>query len=122
MVDPADPGSGITVIDFDDCGWSWNLADLGAAVSFIEDTPAGERLIADWLTGYLEVATIPDEHLALIPSFVMMRRIMLTAWIASHADADAAIGLGADFVPNTARLARTYLGDRSWLAEAIFGR
>jgi len=122
MVDPADPGSGITVIDFDDCGWSWNLADLGAAVSFIEDTPAGERLIADWLTGYFEIATIPDEHLALIPSFVMMRRIMLTAWIASHADADAAIGLGADFVPNTARLARTYLGDRSWLAEAIFGR
>lgn len=122
MVNPADPGSGITVIDFDDCGWSWYLADLGAAVSFIEDTPAGERIIADWLTGYFEVGTIAEDHLEVIPAFVMMRRIMLTAWIASHFDADAAIGVGADFAPNTARLAQRYLEDRSWLAESIFGR
>jgi len=99
-----------------------NPADLGAAVSFIEDTPAGERIIADWLTGYFEVGTIAEDHLEVIPAFVMMRRIMLTAWIASHFDADAAIGVGADFAPNTARLAQRYLEDRSWLAESIFGR
>lgn len=122
MVDPADPGRGITVIDFDDCGWSWFLADLGAAVSFIEDTPAGEQIIADWLAGYFDVGSIAEDHLALIPTFVMMRRIMLTAWIASHFDADAVIGLGEDFVPNTARLAQRYLQDPSWLADAIFGR
>ena len=121
MVDPSEPGSGITVIDFDDCGWSWYLADLGAAVSFIEDTPAGERIISEWLTGYLDVGTIAPDHLELIPAFVMMRRIMLTAWIASHFDADSAIGVGEDFAPNTARLAERYLHDRSWLREAIFG-
>jgi Ser/Thr protein kinase RdoA (MazF antagonist) len=121
MVDPSDPGSGITVIDFDDCGWSWYLADLGAAVSFIEDVPAGERIISEWLTGYLDVGSIAPDHLELIPAFVMMRRIMLTAWIASHFDADAAIGVGEDFAANTARLAERYLHDRSWLREAIFG-
>lgn len=121
MVDPSEPGGKITVIDFDDCGWSWYLADLGAAVSFIEDTPAGERIIADWLTGYFEVGSIPSGHLTLIPAFVMMRRIMLTAWIASHFDADAAIGVGEQFVPNTARLARKYLHDRTWLRDSIFG-
>ena len=121
MVDPSEPGGKITVIDFDDCGWSWYLADLGAAVSFIEDTPAGERIIADWLTGYFEVGSIPSGHLTLIPAFVMMRRIMLTAWIASHFDADAAIGVGEQFVPNTARLARKYLHDRTWLQDSIFG-
>lgn len=121
MVDPSDPGSGITVIDFDDCGWSWYLADLGAAVSFIEDVPAGERIISEWLTGYLNVGSIAPDHLELIPTFVMMRRIMLTAWIASHFDADAAIGVGEDFAANTARLAERYLHDRSWLREAIFG-
>jgi Ser/Thr protein kinase RdoA (MazF antagonist) len=121
MVNPADTSAGITVIDFDDCGWSWYLADLGAAVSFIEDTPAGERIIAEWLTGYFQAGSIAADHLALIPSFVMMRRIMLTAWIASHYDADAAIGVGADFAPNTARLAQRYLHDRSWLQDAIFG-
>ncbi|MCX2928677.1 phosphotransferase [Mycobacterium sp. CVI_P3] len=121
MVDPADVAAGITVIDFDDCGWSWYLADLGAAVSFIEDTPAGERIIAEWLTGYFEAGSIPADHLALIPSFVMMRRIMLTAWIASHHDADAAIGVGEQFAPDTARLALRYLEDRTWLRDAIFG-
>lgn len=121
MVNPADDAAGITVIDFDDCGWSWYLADLGAAVSFIEDTTAGERIIAEWLDGYFEAGTLPADHLALIPSFVMLRRINLTAWIASHADADAAAELGPDFAPNTARLAQRYLEDSSWLQDAIFG-
>ena len=121
MVDPADPATGITVIDFDDCGWSWYLADLGAAVSFIEDTPTGERIIADWLRGYLQAGSIPTDDLMLIPAFVMMRRIMLTAWIASHHDADSALGVGADFAPNTARLAQRYLTDRTWLHDSIFG-
>lgn len=121
MVDPADPAAGITVIDFDDCGWSWFLADLGAAVSFIEDTPTGERIIADWLRGYLQVGSIPTDHLTLIPTFVMMRRVMLTAWIASHHDADSALGVGAEFAPNTARLAERYLSDGTWLQDAIFG-
>ena len=121
MIDPADVAAGITVIDFDDCGWSWYLADLGAAVSFIEDTPAGERIIADWLAGYVEVGSIPADHLPLIPSFVMMRRIMLTAWIASHHDADAAMGVGDQFASDTARLAQRYLEDRTWLQDAIFG-
>ena len=42
MID-AGGSAGITVIDFDDCGWSWHLADLGAVVSFIEDTPKPDR-------------------------------------------------------------------------------
>lgn len=115
MVDPAAPAAGITVIDFDDSGWGWNLADLGAAVSFIEDTPEAERIVAEWLRGYLKVRALPDEHLALIPTFVMLRRIQLTAWIASHADADAAITIGPGYAVGTARLAERYLDDRTWL-------
>lgn len=121
MVDPAAPNRGITAIDFDDCGWSWFLADLGAAVSFIEDTPLAERIITDWLAGYFEVGAIARDHLTLIPTFVMMRRIMLTAWVASHYDADAAVDVGEQFGPATARLARRYLTDPTWLREAIFG-
>ena len=41
MVDPADVGAGITVIDFDDCGWSWYLADLGAAGVVHRGHPGG---------------------------------------------------------------------------------
>lgn len=121
MIDPMDPSRGVTAIDFDDCGWSWFLADLGAAVSFIEDAPLAERIITEWLSGYFEVGSIVQDHLTLIPTFVMMRRIMLTAWIASHYDADAAIDVGEQFGPATARLAQRYLTDPTWLREAIFG-
>ncbi len=58
MVKPGSPG--LTVIDFDDCGWSWYLADLGAVVSFIEDTPEAERMVMEWLRGYREVRGIPQ--------------------------------------------------------------
>ena len=118
MIDPAS-GSGrsspITVIDFDDCGWSWHLADLGAVVSFIEDTPEAEHMIADWLRGYREVREIPSDHLGMIPTFVMLRRLMLTAWVASHADADAAVAFTDGFAVGTAALADRYLTDPGWM-------
>ena len=120
MIDPDDPRAPITVIDFDDCGWSWYLADLGAVVSFIEDTPAAERMIAGWLAGYREVRELPAEHLEMIPTFVMLRRLQLTAWVASHADADHAIAFTEGFADGTARLAERYLSDKDWLRDTIY--
>lgn len=119
MVDPGSDLPVVTVIDFDDCGWSWHLADLGSALSFIEDSPEAEELIADWLRGYTAVRPLPDEHRAMIPTFVLLRRIQLTAWVASHADSDAARELGEDFASGTAALARNYLGDPHWLRGAV---
>jgi Ser/Thr protein kinase RdoA (MazF antagonist) len=110
----------ITVIDFDDCGWSWYLFDLAAVVSFIEDTPEAERMIADWLRGYLEVRDIPAEQLEMIPTLVLLRRLMLTAWVASHADADAAIAFTDGYATGTALLANRYLTDRDWLRDAVY--
>ena len=119
MIDPEVPAGPITVIDFDDCGWSWHLADLGAVVSFIEDTPEAEAMIAGWLSGYREGRELPADHLDMIPSFVMLRRMQLTAWVASHAHADSAIAFTDGFADGTARLAERYLGDGDWLREAI---
>jgi Ser/Thr protein kinase RdoA (MazF antagonist) len=120
MVDPDNASASITVIDFDDCGWSWYLFDLAAVVSFIEDTPEAERMIADWLRGYLEVRGLPADHLEMVPTLVMLRRLMLTAWVASHADADAAIAFTDGYATGTARLAERYLRDRDWLRDAVY--
>jgi Ser/Thr protein kinase RdoA (MazF antagonist) len=120
MIDPTDAHSSITVIDFDDSGWSWYLADVGAVVSFIEDTTEADRIIADWLRGYRQTRELPVDHLELVPTFVMLRRIMLSAWIGTHADADAALALADGFATGTARLAERYLTDRSWLCDAIW--
>ena len=119
MVDPDDPAGPLTVIDFDDSGWSWYLADAGAVVSFIEDSPEAESMIADWLNGYRQVRELPAGPAALVPTFVMMRRIMLSAWIGTHHDSDAAIPLAPTFAAGTAALAERYLTDPGWLRDAI---
>jgi Ser/Thr protein kinase RdoA (MazF antagonist) len=99
----------LAVIDFDDCGWSWLLYDLGAALSFIEDDPHVPALIDAWVRGYRRVRLLPAADEAEIPTFVMMRRLLLVAWIGSHSGTDLARSMGADYTTVSCDLAEQYL-------------
>lgn len=99
----------LTVIDFDDCGFGWFLFDFAASVSFFEDDPAIPALAAAWAEGYRGVAPLSASAERMLPGFVMLRRLQLTAWIASHPDAATAAELGPAFTDTTADLAETYL-------------
>lgn len=101
--------SGLTVIDFDDCGFGWYLFDFAAAVSFHEEDPALPVWQAAWVRGYRQVSTLPPASVAMLPTFVMLRRLQLTAWVASHAETPTAAALGADYTQGTVRLAERYL-------------
>jgi Ser/Thr protein kinase RdoA (MazF antagonist) len=101
----------ITVIDFDDCGWSWFMADLAAVVSWIEGTPQAETIIDEWLRGYSSVRPLDESDLAEIPTFLMLRRLMLTAWIGTHPESEPARTLGKQFASGTADLARSFVVD-----------
>ena len=76
-------------------------------------------MIADGCGATAKVASMPAEHLGMIPTFVMLRRLKLTAWVASHAHADSAIAFTDGFTEGTARLAERYLSDPNWLRDAI---
>jgi Ser/Thr protein kinase RdoA (MazF antagonist) len=97
------------VIDFDDCGWSWFLYDLGAALSFIEDDPRAGDLIDAWVRGYRTVRPLAAEDEAEIPTFVLMRRLLLVAWIGSHSGTELAQSMGADYTRGSCELAEDYL-------------
>ena len=71
------------VIDFDDCGFGWYLYDLGAALSFIEHRPDVPELVDAWVRGYRRVAPLAAEDEAEIPTFILLRRLLLVAWIGS---------------------------------------
>ena len=105
-------GAHLRIIDFDDCGWSWFMYDFAAAVSFIEHEAVVGELLRAWALGYRTVAPLSEEELAEIPSFVVLRRILLTAWLASHAEVPFARQMGAAYTEGTVRLARDYLGGR----------
>ncbi|WP_076478838.1 phosphotransferase enzyme family protein [Williamsia sterculiae] len=103
------PQRSLTVIDFDDCGWSWYLADLATVISWIETGPDAERIVAEWLTGYQEIAPMSADDLAMVPTFIMLRRLMLTAWIGTHPESGAALEVGDGFVGGTAQVAERFL-------------
>ena len=99
----------ISVIDFDDSGFSWYLYDLGTAVSFFEHSPEVPGLIDSWLTGYRRVGRLPAEDEAEIWTFIMFRRLLLLAWIGTHQRADIAAELGAGYAQGSCDLAESYL-------------
>ncbi len=102
-------GDSTRVIDFDDSGFGWFLYDVATALSFIEDHPKAQELIDAWLRGYRRIRALPAEDEAEIPTFVMLRRMVLLAWIGSHGDTDLARQQGPEFTRVSAALAEDYL-------------
>lgn len=104
-------GDRLGVIDFDDCGLSWFAYDFAAAISFMEHEPFIPDLMAAWLEGYRRVAPLDAEHEAALPMFIMLRRMQLTAWIASHAETPTAQSMGTAYTDGTVALAERYLAE-----------
>ena len=73
-----------------------------------EDSQVPDLLQA-WLSGYRETANLSQDDEALIPTFIMLRRLMLTAWLATHAETPTARELGVGFLDGTLRMARHML-------------
>jgi Ser/Thr protein kinase RdoA (MazF antagonist) len=103
-------GAHVRVIDFDDCGFSWFMYDFATTVSFFEDHPQVPELKDAWVEGYRSAAPIDPEDEAELDTFVMLRRLLLVAWIGSHHQfATEAAELGAGFTDGTCALAERYL-------------
>jgi len=99
----------VSVIDFDDSGFSWYLYDLGTSVSFFEHEPEVPALVDSWLEGYRRAAGLSAEDQAEIWTFIMFRRLLLVAWIGSHRAVDIAAELGAGYTQGSCDLAESYL-------------
>jgi Ser/Thr protein kinase RdoA (MazF antagonist) len=100
----------VRVIDFDDSGFAWFMYDFATTVSFMEDHPRVPDLRAAWLEGYRSVAPLDPADEAELDTFVMLRRLLLVAWIGSHHTfATEAAELGAGFTAGTCALAERYL-------------
>jgi Ser/Thr protein kinase RdoA (MazF antagonist) len=97
------------VIDFDDCGFGWYMHDLAAALSFYEHHERLNDWIENWLAGYATVARLDARDIAMIPTFIIQRRIQLLAWTGTHADTQQVRSLGADWAQQSAELCQRYL-------------
>lgn len=107
-------GDTVRVIDFDDCGFTWFMYDFATAVSFMEEHPRVPELREAWVRGYRTRAALEPAAEAELATFVMLRRLLLVAWIGSHHTfAPEAAELGAGFTAVTCTLAEDYLSSHS---------
>ena len=104
-------GDNVKAIDFDDCGFGWFMYDAATPVSFYEHEPQVPELIEAWKQGYRKAATLAKADADEIPTFVMLRRLLLVAWIGSHAETDLAKSMGLPYTEGTMALCENYLRD-----------
>jgi Ser/Thr protein kinase RdoA (MazF antagonist) len=103
-------GDRITVIDFEDCGLSWYLYDLACALTFNEGRSDIRELIALWVDGYRQAGYLSTEDEAEIDTFVMLRRLMLTAYAGLRHDTELAAQMRTSgYNAETCAIAEPYL-------------
>jgi Ser/Thr protein kinase RdoA (MazF antagonist) len=99
----------ITVIDFDDCGFGWYFYDFGTAVSFFEDDPAVPEWQDAWVAGYRSRRPLPPADEAMLSSFVLLRRLLLLAWMGSHSHSKESQAMSITYAEGSCALAERYL-------------
>jgi len=99
----------VKVIDFDDCGFGWYMYDAATPVSFYEHEPQVPDLLESWKKGYRRALELPKADEDEIPTFIMLRRLLLVAWIGSHHETDLAKSMGLPYTEGTVGLCEDYL-------------
>ncbi len=108
---------GLTVIDFDDCGYGYYLYDFGSALTFYEHRPEARGMAAAWLDGYRSVAPLTAQDLRAACALSMLRRLTILGWTTTHREDALPPDLWAEYLPGTVEVARRYLADGTWLAS-----
>ncbi len=112
-------GAEVSVIDFDDSGFCWYLFDLAATLSFVEHDRRVPAWCAAWLRGYRQIRPLDAAELELVPTFVMLRRLMLVAWLGSHHFTELAHELGTEYTEQTCALAEHYVAGTGWAQQVL---
>ncbi|EJF91580.1 phosphotransferase enzyme family protein [Bartonella tamiae] len=99
----------LSVIDFDDCGFSWFGLDLANGLSFIEHHSSVPNLIDAWFKGYERIRPITQIMRNIVPHLIMMRRLQLTAWLANQGKASSHFFDAKEFTDKTVQLAEAYI-------------
>lgn len=105
-------GPRTVLLDFDDCGFGWFMYDLGAALSFIDRSPDAPALRAAWLDGYTALRPLAPADLEIIDAMVLLRRMVLLAWIGTHGETQLAQAHAQTFAADTAMAGRAWLDQR----------
>ncbi len=79
----------VTLIDFDDAGFGFRLYDLGVLLTKNDGLENEAELQAAAVAGYRDQRALSAEAEALLPMFILLRRMASTGWIVPRAEPDS---------------------------------
>jgi Ser/Thr protein kinase RdoA (MazF antagonist) len=73
-------GDRLTVIDFDDAGFGWHQYDIAVVLSYWQSKANAAAIERAFLDGYRTTRPLPDDDLAWIPMFRLIRGMAAIGW------------------------------------------
>ena len=80
--------SGVAPIDFDDSGFSWHMYDLAVILFAERDKPQFEQFRDAVIDGYRLQRELSERDLAMLPSFILIRALVLIGWVEQRPEVD----------------------------------
>lgn len=108
-------GDTMSLIDFDDSGYSWYLYDLGSAVSQ-QSARLGDMAEA-YRKGYEEIRPLSSEDIRMTDTFVLLKRLVRIGWMTSHWENGILAKEGDVYFDVTKRMSEAYLAGRDIYKE-----
>ncbi|MDR1634711.1 MAG: phosphotransferase [Bifidobacteriaceae bacterium] len=110
-------GDKLTVIDFDDSGFSYYLYDYAAALTLVEHHSYAPAMATEWMAGYQEVTPLSSKEILHASALSMVRRLQGLGWTGGHREDALPDGLFAEQLPGTVEVARHFLKSPTWLLD-----
>ena len=101
--------AGICLIDFDDAGFGWHLFDVATTLFFQLGEPTFDAAMAGLVSGYRSKRLLPDEHLALLQLFFLLRGLTYLGWAHTRSETETAKELTPTVVAAVDEMAQDYL-------------
>ena len=99
------------MIDFDDSGFGWFMAEIANAVFFQAGTPAFAPALRAMVRGYQQVSHIPNTDLRMLDVMLFLRGAAVLGWIETRSETETAGQIAASVKQITLALAHHLLGD-----------
>jgi Ser/Thr protein kinase RdoA (MazF antagonist) len=110
-------GDVLTVIDFDDSGFSWYLYDFASALTFYEHRSEAPEMAANWLAGYAEIYRLGQRDLQRAAALSVIRRLTMLGWATTHRADALPRDLWEENAPGTVEICARYLKRPTWLVD-----
>lgn len=105
----------VTLIDFDDCGFSWFVLDLAAALSYVEHLPDAPDRAQAWVAGYQEVRPLTRQDARNGCALSLLRRLQLLGRTVTDPRGGPSGALRAEQPAGSVLVAERYLRSPTWL-------